>query len=179
MEVLNWLYATILLFKPMNLVETGALDGIGTIALASACKANGFGLVHSVEIDSKACAKAQERLNQVGLDGWVQYHCQDSRQFLRETQIKFDLGFFDSLCEIRAEECTICMERGILRGPAIFHDTSPYRTRTMTEWPREPLHSNYRKDLTQLASRHFGGNFCETTLSRGLTILLPKNYPVE
>src|ERR1700694_3131550 len=53
MEVLNWLYATILLLKPQHIVETGAADGLGTIALASACKANGFGRVHSIEIDTE------------------------------------------------------------------------------------------------------------------------------
>jgi hypothetical protein len=179
MEVLNWLYATILLLKPQHLVETGAADGLGTIALASACKANGFGCVHSIEIDKEVCSRAQKLLKRAGLNQWVEYHCQDSREFLRETKINFEFGFFDSLCEIRAQECSICMERGILRGPAVFHDTSPYRTKTMTEFPPEPLHLNFRKDLEELARRHFAGNFCETTLSRGLTILLPKRFPTN
>jgi hypothetical protein len=178
-EVLNWLYASILLLKPQHLLETGAANGLGTIALASACKANGFGRVHSIEIDAEVCARAQGLLKRARLDRWVEYHCQDSREFLRETSIEFDFGFFDSLCEIRAEECAICMERGILSGPAVFHDTSPYRTRTMTEHPREPLHMNFRTALVELADRHFGGNFCESTLSRGVTILLPKRYPAE
>lgn len=179
MEVLNWLYATILLLKPQNVVETGAADGLGTVALASACRANGFGCVHSIEIDMQVCARAQELLKRAGLDRRVVYHCLDSRQFLRDTQLKFDFGFFDSLCEIRAEECAICMERGILCGPAVFHDTSPYRTRTMAEYPREPLHADFRKALAGLANQYFGGNFVESTLSRGLTILLPKRLPAE
>lgn len=177
MEVLNWLYATILLLKPQHILETGAADGLGTIALASACKANGFGRVHSIEIDTTVCAKAQRLLKRAGLDDWVEFHTQDSRQFLRDTKVEFDFGFFDSLCEIRAEECAICMERGILHGPAIFHDTSPYRTRTMLEHPREPLHSHFRNALVELGIRHFGGNASESTLSRGLTIFLPKRYP--
>ena len=179
MEVLNWLYATILMLKPQNIVETGAADGLGTLALASACQANGFGTVHSVELDPEVCAKAQERIARAGLSQWVEYHCQDAQKFLRETEVKFELGFFDSLCELRAKECEICMERGILRGPAIFHDTSPYRTRTMKDWPREPLHQNFRKDMAALAARYFEGNFTETALSRGLTMLFPKRYPLE
>jgi predicted O-methyltransferase YrrM len=178
MEVLNWLYATILLLKPDHVVETGAADGLGTIALASACKANGFGRVHSIEIDTEVCARAQGLLKRAELDQWVEYHCQDSREFLRNTDIKFDLGFFDSLCEIRAEECAICMARGILRGPAIFHDTSPYRTKTLKKDPGEPLHSEFRKALQEVAVRYFDSNFFETTLSRGITILLPKRYPI-
>jgi predicted O-methyltransferase YrrM len=177
MEVLNWLYATILLLKPQHIVETGAADGLGTIALASACRANGFGRVHSIEIDTEVCARAQALLKKAELDQWVEYHCEDSRQFLSNTKVNFDFGFFDSLCELRAEECAICMERGILHGPAIFHDTSPYRTKTLKKDPGEPMHSEFRKDLQKVAAKYFDGNFCETTLSRGITILLPKRYP--
>jgi len=177
MEVLNWLYSTILLFKPQNIVETGAADGLGTIALASACKANRFGRVHSIEIDTEVCARAKELLKRAGLDEWVEYHCEDSQNFLRHTDLCFDLGFFDSICEIRAQECAVCMERGILHGPAIFHDTSPYRTKTLKKDPGEPGHSEYRKALKEVAAKYFDGNFCESTLSRGLTILLPKQYP--
>jgi predicted O-methyltransferase YrrM len=177
MEVLNWLYATILLLKPQHIVETGAADGLGTIALARACKANGFGRVHSIEIDTEVCGRAKLLLKQAELDQWVEYHCQDSRQFLSETKVNFDFGFFDSLCELRAQECAICMERGILHGPAIFHDTSPYRTKSLKKDPGEPLHSEFRKALKEVAAKHFEGNFCETTLSRGITILLPKRYP--
>jgi predicted O-methyltransferase YrrM len=177
MEVLNWLYSTILLLKPQNIVETGAADGLGTIALASACQANGFGRVHSIEIDTDVCARAKLLLQKAGLEQWVEYHCEDSQAFLRQTKVQFDLGFFDSLCEIRAQECMVCMERGILRGPAIFHDTSPYRTKTLKKDPGEPMHSEYRKMLRKVADQYFEGNFCESALSRGLTILLPKQYP--
>src|ERR1022692_560869 len=37
-ETLNWLHATICLIKPACILETGALDGLGTIALAAACR---------------------------------------------------------------------------------------------------------------------------------------------
>jgi hypothetical protein len=175
-EVSNWLYATILLLKPRHILETGAADGLGTMALASACKANGFGLVHSVEIDSAACTRAEQSLKRSGLSDWVQYHCDDSRRFLKGTSIKFEFGFFDSLCEIRAEECEICMTREILSGPAVFHDTSPYRTLTWTR-DDEEAHAKFRWDLQRIGTRYFDGNFSETTLSRGLTILLPRRYP--
>jgi predicted O-methyltransferase YrrM len=178
-EVLNWLYATILLLKPNSIIETGTADGFGTIALASACKANGFGRVHSVELDKQRCAKAQKLIEQAGLSNWVQYHCEDSRKFLRNTSIKFQFGFFDSSCKILAEECAICMERGILDGPAVFHDTSPYRTRTMKSWPEEPVHTKFRDALQHLAAQYFNGNIWESTLSRGLTVLMPRTVPVK
>jgi hypothetical protein len=175
MEVLNWLYATILLFKPNNIVETGAADGLGTIALASACKANGFGCVHSVELDKRVCVKAEERIKRAGLSAWTQYHCEDSLEFLRTTSTEFDLAFFDSFCQIRAEECRICMERGILHGPAVFHDTSPYRTLTLPDSPPEPLHSEFRRAIKELSAQYFENKSWESTLSRGLTILIPKS----
>jgi hypothetical protein len=177
-EALNWLHSTILLLKPSSVLETGAADGLGTLALASACRHNGFGTVHSVEIDSGVCSKARKLLERAGLNAWVEYHCEDSRRFLRQTSACFEFAFFDSLCELRAEECGICMQRGILRGPAVFHDTSPHRARTMKEWPSPSLHAKFRKDIGELAERYFSGNFCESTLSRGLTILLPRTYPV-
>ena len=55
-------------------------------------------------------------------------HCAASFDFLEKTDVHFDFGFFDSLCEIRAEEYEICMRRGLLSGPAAFHDTSALRT---------------------------------------------------
>lgn len=51
LEVLNWLNSTVMLLKPSTILETGAADGLGTVALASACRANGFGMVHCVELD--------------------------------------------------------------------------------------------------------------------------------
>lgn len=177
-EVLNWLHATIILLKPRAILETGAADGFGTIALASACKANGFGRVHSVELDPEVIEKAKTIVEREGLSNWVTYHCADSREFLNKTSLTFDLAFFDSICEIRAEECEISLERKILIGPAVFHDTSPYRTRTMNNYPGEPHHSKYRGALRVLAEKYFANNLWESTLSRGLTVLSPRQYPV-
>ncbi len=106
-EVLNRLYATILLLKPQCILETGAAGGVGTIALASACQANGFGEVHSIEFQERLCRKVRNRLKFQGLSRWATVHHDDSRRFLRSTALRFDFGFFDSLCELRAEEYEI------------------------------------------------------------------------
>src|SRR5512135_1049960 len=55
LEVLNWLHATIRLLKCENVLETGTYAGFGTVALASACRANGFGMVHTLEMNPKNC----------------------------------------------------------------------------------------------------------------------------
>ncbi len=173
-ETLNWLHATICLLKPACLLETGALDGLGTIAMASACRDNGLGRVHSVEIDPHACERLARRLRRHGLAEFVEIHCSDSLQFLRETDLSFDLGFFDSLSDIRAEEFRIISERGKFRGVAAFHDTSPHRTKILLTEPTPEVQAEYRARLQQLArlAQH-SGSF-ETHLSRGLFVIFPQ-----
>ena len=90
-EVLNWLYSTICLLKPENILETGAAYGLGTIALASACKANGFGIVHSVEIDASLCQALEKKVRKLGLQRFTNIICDDSLTFLAETPIVFDV----------------------------------------------------------------------------------------
>lgn len=171
-EVLNWLHATVCLLKPHSILETGAADGLGTLALASACRANGFGTVHSIEIDAALCRAGERLLDRYGVSRHAVFHAEDSRAFLRKTNLTFDLAWFDSMCELRADEYAVCRERGLLRGPAAFHDTSPRRTETLTDWPTPAQHAEYRRRLREAAK---DGGVCafESTLSRGLVVLFP------
>ena len=173
MEVLNWLYATICLVKAENILETGTLNAMGTIALASACKANGFGHVHTIEIDPKYCALAEQTLKKEGLLKYVSIHCCDSLDFLRTTDLHFDFAFIDSLCEIRVEEYSICMERCILKGMAVFHDTSPTRAKTY-QYPSEAVHNKYRQDIYEIIAKPGVSGYFESPLSRGLIAVFPK-----
>jgi predicted O-methyltransferase YrrM len=173
-EVLNWLYASVCLLKPRSILETGACQGLGTIALAAACRDNGFGRVHSVEIEPHLCEVATKRVRKEGLSQFTSLYCQDSRNFLLKTNLSFDFGFFDSECEIRVEEFRICRERGILKGVAVFHDTSPNRTLTMKDLPGEPWHSEYRRMIYELAKDPMTTGYFESSLSRGLIALFLK-----
>ncbi|MBI5692658.1 MAG: class I SAM-dependent methyltransferase [Verrucomicrobia bacterium] len=176
-ETLNWLHATVCLTKPAQVLETGALDGLGTLALAAACRDNGFGRVHSVEIDAAACERIAALIRRHGLSRHVEIHCGDSRDFLRTTREQFAFGFFDSLCDIRAEEYRICLERSLLSGIAAFHDTSAYRNRTLPNDPTPAVQAEYRRQVLELARdpRH-SGHF-EHVLSRGLIVLFPRVNP--
>lgn len=167
MEVLNWLHATLLVLKPSCILETGAAAGLGTIALASACKANGFGKVHSVELHRPTMEAAAERLHRAGLSGYVEWHCADSRAFIREFNGCFDFGFFDSMCEIRGEECRLALELGKLNGTAVFHDTSPFRTQSLKDAPTPEHHARFRREVHEIAAKHYGGRMLESSLSRG------------
>jgi predicted O-methyltransferase YrrM len=178
-EVLNWLHATVCLLKPTAVVETGAYLGIGTVALASACRANGFGRVHSIELDPESCQSVRARLDREGLSAFAEVHCSDSRTFLRETTLSFQFGFFDSLPELRAEEFAICQDRGILRGLAAFHDTSPLRTRTLDWCPPEPAHRRYQQKLHQLAQAPGNSGYFESRLSRGFFVIACPDPSVE
>jgi predicted O-methyltransferase YrrM len=176
-EVLNWLHATICLTKSRCVLETGAANGLGTIAFASACRANGAGKVHSVEFDPGLCQKLADTLRRNDLDDFAEVHCADSLAFLRDTSLVFDFAFFDSMCEIRADEYTLCVKRNILSGPAVFHDTSPWRTQTMKSHPVESLHSEYRRALYAHAQDARNTGYFESTLSRGLFVIFPRRAP--
>lgn len=173
-EVLNWLHATICLLKPKNILETGAADGIGTLALASACKNNGFGKVYSIEIDSDRCEQLENLLETNGLKEFGCVVQSDSISFLRSTDVVFDFAFFDSMCEIRAQEYFTCIERKILQGAAIFHDTSPLRTQSLKGWPSEEEHKQFRTNLLLAAKSPNVSGYFESKLSRGLFAIFPK-----
>jgi predicted O-methyltransferase YrrM len=170
-ETLNWLHATICLTKPNCVLETGAYDGMGTIALASACRANGFGKVHSVEIDSEMCKRLDEKLRRYGLRDWVEIHNSDSITYLKNTNESFDFGFYDSDWRIRPEEYEICMRRGIIKGIAAFHDTS-----NSHEFYNKPedieAFIEFRDKLLDFAAAQ-GGCF-NNQLSRGLLVIFPR-----
>lgn len=171
-EVLNWLYSTVCLLKPSMILETGTAEGFGSIALASACKANGFGHVHTLELDADTHARAMRRIRAAGLSEYVTGHNLSSLDFLSETDIRFNLAFFDSMIEIRASEYERCLDRGLLNGLAVFHDTSPYRNESDV-LPPANVHSAFRNRLKQLARERGNTGFFESTLSRGLFVIFP------
>ncbi len=169
-EILNWLHATLCMLKPELVVETGAFEGLGTLALADACRANRCGHVHSLEIDPVSCKKVRQLLARQGLSAWATVHCIDSREFLRTTDLCFDVGFFDSLFQHRAEEYELCLKRGLIRRAAAFHASSSFRGLSLPEGSEE--HSAYRRRIRELAAQDPAcTGFLESNLSRGLTVL--------
>lgn len=172
-EVLNWLHATVCLLKPSLILETGTAGALGTIALAAACRANGFGHVHTLELDPATATDAMKRVKAAGLAAYVSSHCGDSLEFLRGTTLRFDFAFFDSSIDVRDEEYRICLRRGLLSGPAIFHDTSPHRTKSETV-PSAEIHAAYRQQLHEMAAEAGNTGYFESTLSRGLIAIFPR-----
>jgi hypothetical protein len=171
LEVLNWLHATVMLLKPRNVLETGAANGVGTLALASACRGNGFGVVHSVELLPELCRALRSRLDAAGLARFGEVHCESSMDYLARTDTVFDVGFFDSMCELRAHECRLALDRGLLTRLAVFHDTSPLRTESLVGFPSPEDHVRYRADVMELTRHPRCTGFFESRLSRGVIAL--------
>jgi len=167
-EVLNWLHATVRVMKPEVVLETGAWEGMGTIALAHACKLNGFGKVHSLEHNPETCAQVRQRLADEGLSEWAEVHECDSMKFLEETDLIFDIGFFDTLIEIKADEGMICMRRGIIKKIAVFHDTAATRT---TVYTTKEEQDTFRNKIFDMAKNPLCTGYFEWTLSRGFIAL--------
>lgn len=173
-EVLNWLYATICLLKPHNILETGAAQGLGTIALASACRANGFGKVHTVEIEFDLCKELEKKLKRQRLLEYVEIYCKDSLDYLKDIDTVFDFAFFDSMCDIRVDEFSLMMERKIIKNIAIFHDTSAFRCVSLPDLPTKEKHDEYRSRIIELGQSGYCTGYYESNLSRGLIVLFIK-----
>lgn len=109
----------------------------------------------------------QKTIAKQGLVDFVELHCDDSLSFLGKTSLTFDMGFFDSLCEIRAREFQICLERDIISQLGVFHDTSRFRCDSLQGWPEKSLHDQYRLDLHQFANSPSCCGSFESELSRG------------
>ena len=170
-EVLNWLHASIRLLKPQLILETGGWEGMGTVALAHACKLNGFGKVHTIELKQEQCVLMHQILEAERLLPWVEIHAFDSLEFLKQTKLKFDIAFFDSLTEIRPDECEILLNNKALSKLGVFHDTSPLRSISAPYFTLPEVQDNYRKKIMDLTKHSDCTGFYESKLSRGFMAL--------
>jgi len=167
-EILNWLYANVRLLKPEYILETGSWEGLGTVALAHACKMNGFGKVITIENNPKQCVKVESMIEENNLKDYAVVECFDSLHYLSITNYKFDLGFFDSATEIRPKECEICFNRNIIKNLAVFHDTSPYRVASFT---LPHIQQKYRSEIFELSKNPICSGLTDFTYSRGFMAL--------
>jgi hypothetical protein len=174
MEFLNFLYATALMLKPNRILEAGCYHGIGTMALAAACRHNGIGHVVSIDIDDKAIEITRTRLMRCGLSGRVDLVHADCAEYLRGVTEPFQMAFFDSGVE-RPDEFELCHERGLLAGPSFFHDTSPYLP-SVAEIPDKEPYRQMQERLKRYTAAS-GYSIMEVGLSRGLTCCWPAKYP--
>lgn len=139
-EVADFLTALTQMIKPEYAVETGTYHGISAVAIARGLKANGRGLLISVEREAESVAEASGRLEREGLLPWVGLIVGDSLDFLGAVGVPVDLFFSDSDLTIRGEEIAVIVSKLSARGVIVVHDTSP-------------THQIVRRDLDRLAAQ--------------------------
>lgn len=128
LEYLNLLQALVVATKPQHLLETGSERGYGTLGMACAIAANGFGTLYSVDLSPSDVLRGN--LEKYGLADRVQVVPAHSIAFCANwTGEPFDFAFFDSDVHCRAREHDILRRRGKLSpgGVCVFHDTSAIR----------------------------------------------------
>jgi predicted O-methyltransferase YrrM len=165
-EVTNFLNALVKLFKFRNILETGAEQGHGTVALAEAVCYNGVGHVTTVDNCQVAGWKVPLKLKECGLSKYVTYVPLDSESFAKQYDGEpFDFVFFDCGFPARVNCFHTLMERGKLSRIVSFHDVP--RPRVF----RSEQDSQYRDDLDEIAEKYakrWGGLF--NIFSRGFRI---------
>ena len=168
LETLTLLNSLVYLFKPRFALETGTGSGYTAAAMASAMRANGGGMVQTVEADPTVRQSAEanvEKLEPVLL-GHIGFNTGDSLSFIENWAGEpFEFAFFDSLIAFRHIEFERLMERGLLAPGAVcvFHDTSRRRG--------EYFH-DFNPEMIAALDRHSTGRqWMESGLSRGLRII--------
>lgn len=170
LEYLELVRSFVRVFKPNNILETGALKGWGTRALAEAAKANGFGHVWTCEYDPQWVAYTRKHMEDQWLTDLVTIVEGDSRVQIPTIGQQFDFAFFDSDLPIRCEEFQLCIDKQVFNKGAwaAFHDTSRLRL-----WAHQPDQGSKKfwTEMDALIAKYNITQRIEFPLSRGLLLL--------
>lgn len=129
-EVTALVAAFVTALRPDFVVETGTNIGLTSYAIGRALYDQGYGRLVTIETDPNFVAIARERCE--GLP--VEFVCGSSLDYNPPLEL-IDFAFFDSLVQIRAQECERFwpfMHENTIVG---FHDTGPHHpvTESLTE----------------------------------------------
>ena len=103
-EVLDFLYALVVMLKPRRIVETGCYNGYGTERLARGCRENGFGVLYTCDLAGEQVRKTLARLDAGKYTGIVVSQC-TGETLINSISGDIDLAFLDSgPDEIRCHE---------------------------------------------------------------------------
>lgn len=128
-EYLHLIYSLVYCLKPLQVLETGSWQGIGSVFICRALGRNGLGHLWSIEKAPMVAQVAREQLRINGLSQWGTVITGDSVDWIKECPKIFDFIFFDSLLPLRCVELNLCLDKGLLRSGRFFamHDTSRLR----------------------------------------------------
>jgi hypothetical protein len=123
-ETLDFLYAIVRLLKPRHAVETGTWLGRSAVAIGSAMRANGFGVLTSIEINEEAAKIAAAKVKEFQLESFVLIWIGASLSF--EPQGPYDFALFDSDIPLRADEFRRFYDSFERETTIVFHDTAAH-----------------------------------------------------
>lgn len=122
-EVLDFLYALVIMLKPRRVVETGCYNGFGTERLAKGCRENGFGVLYTCDISKEQVDNTVSRLKQGGYQGIIVNQC-SGIQLIHTVAGAVDLAFLDSgPDENRCDELRALYLKISPGGVVALHDT--------------------------------------------------------
>lgn len=169
-EYLDFWASLVGITKPELVLETGTYWGWGTVSIATALLRNGLGELHSIEMNRENLEKAKKLLSNSPSKEKVRLIEAETLDFLTNTDLKFDLAFFDSELDIRMAEFRICLDRGLLsKGDyAVFHDSS--KVREMNGIP-DPMTKIFWDGFAEIQNDFNFEGVIEFPLSRGLLVV--------
>ena len=171
LEVMDFLYGLVRLFKPKRIMETGTHYGISAVALGIACQQNGFGKVVSIENDAGKVIKSRALIDSLQLGNFVEIIEDESLKYIQTLSApndSFDFTFLDSMTPIRAAEFKLLREKELVNNLVAFHDSSRLREKTFV-LPNEPQ-DEYIRAIDQIEKLYCRGGI-ETNYSRGFRLM--------
>lgn len=171
LEVMDFLYSIIRLFKPQAILETGTHLGFSALAMAKACQDNGFGKIFSIELDPEKIEKAKLLVNSVELLPFVEFINGDSLSVIPQFKGKingFGFVFLDSITPLRPKEFELLYSLGLISNIVAFHDTSRLREQTLLN-EAEPQ-SPYCEAMDKIEKLYCRGGI-ENHFSRGFRVM--------
>jgi predicted O-methyltransferase YrrM len=163
LEVLDMLYALVVLLKPKVVVETGCYRGHATYALATGINHNGFGVLSSCDVSHEQVAATRQRLEDANLGGRVS---QESGVDLINSLESVDFAFLDSGMDTpRIDELRALYPKLSPGGVVAIHDSG-------IQFGLREFHLG--KTLRELNMQHI---FFDTPRGLCLCRKMPEIYP--
>ena len=171
-EYLEFWAALVRITKPKDVLETGSFRGWGSLHIGQALQQNGMGKLVSIEIADEHYKEASWRIEKNELNEQVEVVQADVQDFLKETDRKFDLAFFDTELDMRMDEFRICLDRKLLErgGFAVFHDSSKERITRPHREP-DPATKAFWEEFEKIGNEYDLEGRIQFPLSRGLLVV--------
>jgi len=141
-EVAEYLYSLVRLYKPNFIVETGTHLGISSLYMALGLEKNGTGLLETYEVIQSLQAQAQALWADLNIQHRIVSHLKPSLSAHLKDSI--DILFLDSEPQFRFDEFIYFWPMLRPGGIVIIHDLHPTLGKSgieqagMTDWPYGP-----------------------------------------